>query len=75
MWVLSARFPLEVTPPPLPVPYRGKVAFKASSGDGVDITSLWEPVLGSKAVVVCLTHFADLTSWELGQKLIKVWHD
>ncbi|KAG2431344.1 hypothetical protein HYH02_013334 [Chlamydomonas schloesseri] len=51
---------------------RGKVAFKASSGDGVDITSLWEPVLGSKAVVVCLTHFADLTSWELGQKLIKI---
>ncbi|KAG2423523.1 hypothetical protein HXX76_015271 [Chlamydomonas incerta] len=51
---------------------RGKVAYKASSGDPVELTSLWEPVLGSKAVVVCLTHFADLTSWELAQKLVKI---
>ncbi|KAG2483176.1 hypothetical protein HYH03_017968 [Edaphochlamys debaryana] len=51
---------------------RGAVAYKASSGDPVELLSLWEPVPGSKAVIAFLTHFADLSSWELAQKLVKV---
>ncbi|GLC39918.1 hypothetical protein PLESTB_001821700 [Pleodorina starrii] len=51
---------------------RGKVAYKASSGDPVELLSLWEPYPSSKVVIPCLTHFADLTSWEFAQKLIKV---
>jgi len=33
---------------------------------------LWTPTPGTKVVVTFLTHFADLSSWELGQKLIRV---
>ncbi|GIL61004.1 hypothetical protein Vafri_15429 [Volvox africanus] len=51
---------------------RGKVAYKASSGDPVDLLSLWEPYPTSKAVIPFLTHFADLTSWEFAQKLVKL---
>ncbi|EFJ49943.1 hypothetical protein VOLCADRAFT_89241 [Volvox carteri f. nagariensis] len=51
---------------------RGKVAYKASSGDPVELLSLWEPAPTSKAVISFLTHFADLSSWEFAQKLVKV---
>lgn len=51
---------------------RGQFAYRASSGDPVEILSLWEAFPSTKVVVPCLTHFADLTSWEYAQKLNKV---
>lgn len=36
------------------------------------LSSLPQPVPGTKVVVVFLSHFGDLTSWELAQKLTKV---
>jgi hypothetical protein len=45
---------------------------KATSGEPVVLTDLWEAAPGCKTIVVCLTHFADLSSWELAQKLVKV---
>ncbi|GBF89296.1 hypothetical protein Rsub_02173 [Raphidocelis subcapitata] len=41
----------------------------AAGGQPVDILSLWPCVPGRRAVVVFLTHFGDLTTWELGRAL------
>ncbi|PNH07080.1 hypothetical protein TSOC_006500 [Tetrabaena socialis] len=42
----------------------GKVAYKASSGDPVELLSLWDPYPGTKVAIAFFTHFADLSSWD-----------
>ncbi|GFR53261.1 hypothetical protein Agub_g16043, partial [Astrephomene gubernaculifera] len=51
---------------------RGKTVYKASSGEPVELLSLWDASSGSKAVIPFLTHFADLSSWEYAQQLLKL---
>ncbi len=43
----------------------GATVYAASSDDAVELRSLWNPVPGTRAVVVFLTHFADLSTWEV----------
>ncbi|PSC69127.1 hypothetical protein C2E20_7298 [Micractinium conductrix] len=42
--------------------------YSAATGEKVQLSSLWPQ--GSRCVVACLTHFADLSSIELAQKLL-----
>lgn len=46
--------------------------YKASSGDPVQLVSTWDASHGNKVVISFMTHFADLSSWELAQKWVKV---
>eukprot|EP00887_Chlorella_sp_A99_P003707 scaffold7.g3707.t1 len=48
---------------------RAHKVYAAGSGREVDLTSLWEAE-GGKCVVAFLTHFADLSSTELAEKLL-----
>eukprot|EP00897_Mesotaenium_endlicherianum_P010632 jgi/Mesen1/9598/ME000657S08869 len=51
---------------------KGYEVLKASTGERVELLSLWQPAPGRKVVVAFLTHFADLSSWEYAQQLVKV---
>lgn len=51
---------------------RGLEVYRATTGDPVELLSLWQPLPGTKVVIPFLTHFADLSSWEYAQKLVKV---
>eukprot|EP00775_Hariotina_reticulata_P002965 gene2965-3250_t len=42
-----------------------------NSGIEVELISLWQPSPSNVVVIPFLTHFADLSSWEYGQKLIQ----
>lgn len=44
----------------------------AKTGEQASLIGLWQATPGTKVVLPFLTHFADLSSWELGQKLMKV---
>lgn len=46
--------------------------YSAATGDAVLLPSLWSAEPGRRCVVACLTHFADLSSTELAQKLVAV---
>ncbi|KAG1676150.1 hypothetical protein FOA52_004990 [Chlamydomonas sp. UWO 241] len=51
---------------------QGLKVVRASTGEEVELLSLWQPLPGSKTIIPFMTHFADLSSWELAQKLVKV---
>ncbi|KAL6748932.1 AhpC/TSA antioxidant enzyme-domain-containing protein [Haematococcus lacustris] len=51
---------------------RDLTVYRAGSGEPVELLSLWQARPGSKVVMPFLTHFADLTSWEYAQKLVKI---
>eukprot|EP00798_Chlamydomonas_sp_ICE-L_P028457 gene28456-31603_t len=51
---------------------KGIKVTSAKTGEERELLALWEPRDSNMVVVPFLTHFADLSSWELGQKLIKV---
>lgn len=47
--------------------------FAAATGEAVRLPALWSAdAAGRRCVVACLTHFADLSSTELAQKLVAV---
>ena len=48
---------------------QGRAVYSAASGSEVQLPSLWRAEPGKRCVVVFLTHFADLSSTELAQKL------
>jgi hypothetical protein len=48
---------------------QGRTVYSAASGAEVELPSLWRAEPGRRCVVVFLTHFADLSSTELAQKL------
>ena len=48
---------------------QGRRVYSAASGAEVELASLWPAQPGRRCVVVFLTHFADLSSTELAQKL------
>ncbi|KAL4433831.1 hypothetical protein ABPG75_000272 [Micractinium tetrahymenae] len=51
---------------------QGKKVYSAATGAEVELASLWRAQPGTRCVVVFLTHFADLSSTELAQKLLAV---
>lgn len=51
---------------------QGKKVYSAATGAEVELATLWRAQPGSRCVVVFLTHFADLSSTELAQKLLVV---
>ena len=48
---------------------QGRTVYSAASGTEVELPSLWRAEPGKRCIVVFLTHFADLSSTELAQKL------
>ncbi|KAK9812732.1 hypothetical protein WJX72_002816 [[Myrmecia] bisecta] len=50
----------------------GILVQSASTGAAVPLLSLWQAEAGTRCVVPFLTHFADLSSWEYAQKLVKL---
>lgn len=48
---------------------QGRPVYSAASGAAVELPSLWRAEPGRRCIVVFLTHFADLSSTELAQKL------
>jgi len=48
---------------------QGRTVYSAASGAEVELPSLWRAEPGRRCIVVFLTHFADLSSTELAQKL------
>ncbi|KAI7838571.1 hypothetical protein COHA_007643 [Chlorella ohadii] len=48
---------------------QGRTVYSAASGAEVELPSLWRAEPGKRCIVVFLTHFADLSSTELAQKL------
>jgi hypothetical protein len=46
--------------------------YAAASGEAVEVTSLWQAAPGTRCAVVFLTHWGDLSSTELAQKLLPV---
>ena len=51
---------------------QGKKVYSAATGAEVELAALWRAQPGTRCVVVFLTHFADLSSTELAQKLLPV---
>lgn len=51
---------------------RGQMVVNVATGEFVEVTSLWEARPGKCVVLPFMTHFADLSSWEYAQKLVKV---
>lgn len=51
---------------------KGIKVYNALTKEPVELLSLWEPSYGNKVVLPFLTHFADLTSWEYAQKLVRL---
>lgn len=58
--------------PPLDAALQGHTVFSAATGAAVQLPSLWSAAPGQRCVVLFLTHFADLSSTELAQKLLAV---
>eukprot|EP00877_Chromochloris_zofingiensis_P011333 jgi/Chrzof1/6453/Cz18g11140.t1 len=50
---------------------KGQTVLRAVDGTQVELLSLWQATPGTRVVIPFLTHFADLSSWEFAQKLIK----
>jgi hypothetical protein len=50
----------------------GLKVYSAAGGEAVELTSLWQAAPGTRCVVVFLTHWGDLSSTELAQKLLPV---
>ncbi|GAX81819.1 hypothetical protein CEUSTIGMA_g9247.t1 [Chlamydomonas eustigma] len=51
---------------------KGISVVKANTNERVELLSLWQAEPGTKVAIPFLTHFADLSSWEYAQKLVKV---
>ncbi|MEW5305746.1 MAG: hypothetical protein WDW36_008265 [Sanguina aurantia] len=51
---------------------QGYIVTRVSDDSQLPLLSLVQPAPGSKVVIAFLTHFADLTSWEYAQKLVKI---
>lgn len=51
---------------------QGRRVYSAATGAEVELASLWRAQPGTRCIVVFLTHFADLSSTELAQKLLAV---
>jgi hypothetical protein len=49
----------------------GLKVVSAASGVELELLSLWQPSPSNVVVIPFLTHFADLSSWEYGQKLVQ----